>query len=246
MMDHKAQYGKEPVIIAQGLQRIFTNGGVSTIALEEASFSIFPGEMVAIIGPSGSGKSTLMAILGCLDRPTGGSYKLNGREVTTLDDDDLSRLRNRTIGFVFQSFNLLQRSTALENVELPQIYAGVSRKERSERAKRLLESVGLGHRLHHKPNTISGGEMQRVAIARALANDPSLILADEPTGNLDSRSGVEIMAYFRRLNLEQGVTEIIVTHDPHVAAQCDRVLEIHDGKLVRDYKNAKDAEALQP
>jgi putative ABC transport system ATP-binding protein len=222
------------LIEGRGLRRVFSTGGVDTVALASVDLAIRHGEMLAIIGPSGSGKSTLMALLGCLDRPTGGTYLLEGHDVTHLSDDDLSAVRNKTIGFVFQSFHLLPRSTARENVELPLIYAGVPRRERRLRSKALLESVGLGHRLDHRPNQMSGGENQRVAIARALVNDPGLILADEPTGNLDSRSGTEILGLFTRLNRERGVSVILVTHDPRVAEQCDRVIEIFDGLVVRD------------
>jgi putative ABC transport system ATP-binding protein len=222
------------LIEGHGLRRVFASGGVETVALAGADVAIAHGEMLAIIGPSGSGKSTLMAILGCLDRPTSGTYLLEGKDVTRLNDDALSAVRCRTIGFVFQSFHLLQRSTASENVELPLIYAGVSRRDRRHRSRALLESVGLGHRLDHRPNQMSGGENQRVAIARALVNNPRLILADEPTGNLDSRSGTEILGLFRRLNNERGVSVILVTHDPRVADKCDRVLEILDGQVMRD------------
>jgi putative ABC transport system ATP-binding protein len=224
----------ELLISARGLRRVYQAEGVETVALDHVDLDVRAGEMLAIIGPSGSGKSTLMALLGCLDRPSAGTYHLSGRDVTKLSDNELSSVRNRLIGFVFQSFNLLSRATALENVELPQIYAGISWGARRARAKQLLESVGLGHRTRHRPNALSGGEMQRVAIARALANDPSLILADEPTGNLDSRVGTEVMALFRNLNHDRKVTVIIVTHDPKVAAQCDRIVEVLDGRVLRD------------
>jgi putative ABC transport system ATP-binding protein len=218
------------IIRTEKIRRVFQAEDVATVALADATLAVKAGEMVAIMGPSGSGKSTLMAILGCLDRPTSGSYWLAGREVTELSDDELSAVRNKMVGFVFQSFILLQRSSALENVELPQVYAGIALKERRENAGRLLTSVGLGHRLGHKPNELSGGELQRVAIARALANDPKLLLADEPTGNLDRKSGAEIMDIFRRLNREQGMSEVIVTHNADVAARCDRIVVIEDGR----------------
>ena len=219
-----------PIIRTDRIRRVFQGQDVATVALADASLRVKPGEMVAIMGPSGSGKSTLMAILGCLDRPTSGSYWLAGREVTELSDDELSAVRNTMVGFVFQAFILLQRSSALENVELPQVYAGIAPKARRENASRLLRSVGLGHRLGHKPNELSGGELQRVAIARALANDPRLLLADEPTGNLDRKSGAEIMDIFRRLNRDQGMTEVVVTHNAEVAARCDRTVIIEDGR----------------
>ncbi|MDP2916268.1 MAG: ABC transporter ATP-binding protein [Candidatus Aminicenantes bacterium] len=228
------------IVRTEKIQRVFRSHDVATVALADATLAVKPGEMIAIMGPSGSGKSTLMAILGCLDRPTSGSYWLAGREVTELSDDELSSVRNRMVGFVFQSFILLQRSSALENVELPQVYAGISPKARRERAKTLLGSVGLGHRLGHRPNELSGGELQRVAIARALANDPKLLLADEPTGNLDRKSGIEIMDIFRRLNLERGMTEVVVTHNAEVAARCDRVIVIQDGRT-RSEAEAVDA-----
>jgi len=226
------------IVRTEKIQRVFRSHDVATVALADATLAVKTGEMIAIMGPSGSGKSTLMAILGCLDRPTSGSYRLAGREVTELSDDELSTVRNRMVGFVFQSFILLQRSSALENVELPQVYAGITPKARRERAKTLLGSVGLGHRLGHRPNELSGGELQRVAIARALANDPKLLLADEPTGNLDQRSGREIMDIFRRLNLERGMTEVVVTHNAEVAARCDRIIVIRDGRTRSEAEEA--------
>jgi putative ABC transport system ATP-binding protein len=218
------------IIRTEKIRRVFQSHDVATVALADATIAVKAGEMIAVMGPSGSGKSTLMAILGCLDRPTSGSYWLEGRDVTELSDDELSAVRNRRIGFVFQSFILLQRSSALENVELPQVYAGMTPRARREKARTLLGSVGLEHRLRHKPTELSGGELQRVAIARALANDPQLLLADEPTGNLDRRTGKEIMDIFRRLNLERGMTEVVVTHNAEVAAQCDRIVVIQDGR----------------
>lgn len=199
--------------------------------LQDIDLEISLGEFTAIIGPSGSGKSTLMNILGCLDRPTSGSYYLHGEDVSNLTDDQLAEVRNRRIGFVFQSFNLLPRISAQENVAMPLIYAGIDGKERMERAARLLTRVGLGDRMHHKPNELSGGQRQRVAIARALVNDPSIIMADEPTGNLDSKSSVEIMEIFRELNAADK-TIILVTHDPEVAQQAKRVVTVRDGKII--------------
>ena len=216
------------------------NMGVDNVvrALRGVSFTIAPGELVAVMGPSGSGKSTLMNILGCLDRPGSGSYRIDGQEVAQLSDNELAVVRNRRIGFVFQSFNLLARTNALENVELPLLYArngaGVGAGERRKRAEAALASVGLSDRLHHKPNQLSGGQQQRVAIARALVNQPTIILADEPTGNLDSVSSEEIMAIFQRLNQEQGITVIFVTHEPDIAAYTRRILRMRDGLLVAD------------
>ena len=199
--------------------------------LVDIDLMITEGEFTAIIGPSRSGKSTLMNILGCLDRPTTGSYHLHGEDVSNLTDDQLAEVRNKRIGFVFQSFNLLPRISAQENVALPLIYAGIDTKERMDRAAELLDRVGLGDRMHHKPNELSGGQKQRVAIARALINNPSIIMADEPTGNLDSKSSVEIMNIFQQLNAD-GKTIILVTHDPEVADQAKRIITVRDGKII--------------
>lgn len=206
-------------------------GTVTVQALRGVSFDIPRGSFTSIMGPSGSGKSTLMHILGCLSRPTSGSYRLNGREVDQLQPNELAELRNREIGFVFQTFNLLPRATAEANVELPLLYDGLPKRERKSRAREALASVGLGHRLDHRPSELSGGERQRVAIARALVNNPSIILADEPTGNLDSESGGEIMAVCRKL-FERGNTLIIVTHEAYIAEQAETILHFRDGQLV--------------
>jgi putative ABC transport system ATP-binding protein len=222
----------EDVIQAIGLAKIYKMGEVEVQALRGVTFNIKHGELVSIMGPSGSGKSTLMNILGCLDRPSGGEYILDGERVSGLNGDQLASIRNRKVGFVFQSFNLLPRQTALSNVELPMRYAGMSGRERIQRARQVLEAVGLSDRMRHRPPELSGGQQQRVAIARALVNGPAILMADEPTGNLDSKSGKEIMELILRLNQEQGTTVIIVTHDPRVAEQTHRVLRLMDGLLV--------------
>jgi putative ABC transport system ATP-binding protein len=222
-----------PLLRIEKLSREYVMGGETVHALRDVSLSIERGEYVAIMGPSGSGKSTLMNVLGCLDSPTGGEYWLNGTEVSRMDDRALARVRNRDIGFVFQTFNLLARATALRNVELPLVYAGVPAEERHRRATAALERVQLAERLHHKPNELSGGQRQRVAIARALVTEPSLILADEPTGNLDSRTGEEVMALFERLHHE-GHTIVVVTHDPEIAERADRKIVLRDGVIASD------------
>ena len=223
---------KETIVI-QDIVKTYQMGDSIVRALAGVNLTVEEGEFTAIMGPSGSGKSTLMNILGCLDRPTSGSYKLDGAEVATLGDDELAITRNKKIGFVFQNFNLLSRMSALNNVALPMVYAGVPHKERLARAQRGLEMVGLGSRVHHKPNELSGGQRQRVAIARALVNEPSIILADEPTGNLDSKSGDEIMEIFCELN-QQGRTVILVTHEPEIAAYTRRTVTFRDGLIVSD------------
>jgi putative ABC transport system ATP-binding protein len=223
------------LITTHDLWKTYVMGDEEIHALRGLSINIERGEYVAIMGPSGSGKSTLMNLIGCLDTPTKGSYLLNGKEVAEMNDDDLARIRNEEIGFVFQTFNLLPRATALHNVELPLVYAGVSGKDRVERARQALDKVELTHRASHRPNELSGGQRQRVAIARALVNNPSILLADEPTGNLDSKTGIEIMALFARLH-EAGNTIIVVTHEPDIAAYAHRVIEIRDGQVERDVK----------
>ncbi len=223
---------RKVVIDIHDITKMYKMGDIEVHALRGVSLQIHEGEFLSIMGPSGSGKSTLMNILGCLDQPTNGSYFLDGQDVSKLSERDLARVRNKKIGFVFQSFNLLKRTTAVRQVELPLVYAGVT--GRGKRAKTALESVGLGQRLDHLPSELSGGQQQRVAIARALVNEPAMILADEPTGNLDSRSGTEVMQIFQRLNREQGITTIFVTHDPWIARHTQRVIMLRDGKIIAD------------
>jgi putative ABC transport system ATP-binding protein len=223
------------MIDAKDVEKVYDTGVVQVAALRGVSLRVERGESVAIIGPSGSGKSTLMNILGCLDRPTSGSYSLDGKVVSKLSDDELAEVRNKKIGFVFQTFNLLPRATSLENVELPLVYSGVQSSTRRERALAALEKVGLAERAHHRPNELSGGQAQRVAIARALVTEPSIILADEPTGNLDTKSGLEIIRILKELH-EQGITIIVVTHNPEIAAMTGRFVEIRDGLIVRLFK----------
>ena len=216
------------------ITKTYQTGTMDLKVLKGVSFTIDDGELCAIMGPSGSGKSTLMNVIGCLDTPTDGQYLLDGQDVSTLDENELARVRNRKIGFVFQSYNLVKRTTALDNVQLPMLYAGVPPEERRARAVDALESVGLGDRLEHKPNELSGGQQQRVSIARALVMRPSLILADEPTGALDSRSAVEVMDIFQRLNGELGITVVFVTHEPDIAEYTNRIIRIRDGYLGAD------------
>lgn len=226
----------QAVIDIQGITKTYVNGKLSVPVLYGIDLQVNKGEFVSIMGPSGSGKSTFMNILGCLDRPTTGSYRLNGDEVATLSDDELAFVRNKQIGFVFQSFNLLTKLTALENVALPMIYAGMDKKSRNERAAALLSSVGLGDRMDHLSSELSGGQRQRVAIARALANNPAIIMADEPTGNLDSKSTIDVMNIFRGL-YEEGRTIILVTHEPEIATYASRNVVLRDGLIVEDSQN---------
>ncbi len=225
----------EPLISVRDLQRTYDLGETQVHALRGVTLDVTPGEFVALTGPSGSGKSTFMHLLGCLDRPTSGEYVLDGQNVAALDKRALARVRNVSIGFVFQGFNLLPRTTALENVELPLLYAGVgSARERHTRAADALRSVGLGERLDHHPNQLSGGQQQRVAIARALVNTPKLLLADEPTGNLDTRTSVEVMDIFQRLNRDQGLTIVLVTHEQDIAEYGTRIVRFRDGRVLSD------------
>ncbi len=230
-----------PLIEIRELVKVYEMGDTQVRALDGVSFTVETGEFVAIMGPSGSGKSTLMNLIGCLDTPSSGTYSLNSNEVSRLDDDELARIRNREIGFVFQTFNLLSRASALENVEVPLVYAGVPRQERRRRAKEMLEMVGLGDRMHHQPNELSGGQRQRVAVARALVNNPSLLLADEPTGNLDSRTGDEIMALFDELN-RKGNAIVLVTHEEDIARHARRVVRLRDGKVVEEQRFQESSE----
>jgi len=222
-----------PVIEAKGLTKIYRMGEEQVHALRGVSFSVEKQEFIAIMGPSGSGKSTLLHIIGCLDRPTSGQLLIDNQDVQRATDNQLAEIRNRKVGFVFQTFNLLPKATALENVELPMIYAGVRRKERRERAAAVLERVGLADRMNHRPNEMSGGQRQRVAIARAIVNEPAFILADEPTGALDTKTGTQILDLFEELNAE-GNTIILITHDPNIAARAKRVIHLLDGLMVSD------------
>jgi putative ABC transport system ATP-binding protein len=230
----KSTDNRESLIEVRDLKKVYGEGPAAVEALRGVSLAIHKGEFLAIMGPSGSGKSTFMHLLGCLDHPTSGSYRLSGQEVSGLSRDQLAMVRGRQIGFVFQSFNLLSRTSARENVELPMLYAGVARAARDERAQSILEKVGLAARMEHRPNELSGGQQQRVAIARALANDAPLLMADEPTGNLDSASSVEIMTLFQHLNKDNGITVIIVTHATEIAAWCSRIVTFRDGLIIDD------------
>jgi len=229
--------GRKAVIDVREITKVYKMGDIEVHALRGVSLRIYEGEFVSIMGPSGSGKSTLMNILGALDQPTSGEYFLDGEDVSKMSEQELARIRNKKIGFVFQNFNLLRRTTALRQVELPLIYGGVG--GRSKKARAALEAVGLGERLNHLPSELSGGQQQRVAIARALVNEPAMILADEPTGNLDSRSGTEVMQIFQRLNRENGITTIFVTHDSWIARHTNRVIMLRDGEIVADRQVAE-------
>jgi len=230
-----------PVIEVRNLTKVYTIGEIKVHALRGVSLSVEPGEFLAVTGPSGSGKSTFMHIAGCLDRPSSGTYILDGKDVSKTSKDELARVRNEKIGFVFQGFNLLSRTTALDNVELPLLYNSngakkLRGKERHDRAMKVLEAVNLGSRFHHMPNQLSGGQQQRVAIARALINEPSIILADEPTGNLDTRTSIEVMGIFQRLNRERGITVLLITHEMDIAEYGTRLIRFRDGRVVADQK----------
>lgn len=236
-IDGIAKMDNNNLIQLENVSRIYKMGGSEVKALKGISYTIKQGDLLAIMGPSGSGKSTLMNIIGCLDKPTAGKYFLEGQEISTFNKNELAETRNKKIGFVFQNFNLLSRTTALENTELPLLYSDVPSKKSREMAMKALDMVGLKGREHHKTNQISGGEMQRVAIARALVNNPSLILADEPTGNLDTKTGLEIMEIFTNLHKEKKITVILVTHDPEVAEIAHKIVYLRDGEIEREEEN---------
>jgi putative ABC transport system ATP-binding protein len=234
-----------PFIRLENLKKTYQVGETEVRALQGVTYNIYPGDFLAIMGPSGSGKSTLMNIIGCLDRPTSGRYFLDGEEVSTFNRDKLARIRNQKIGFVFQTFNLLPRTSALENVELPLLYTShIHSKQRTELALKALESVGLRDRAYHKTNQLSGGEQQRIAIARALLNSPSLILADEPTGNLDTKTSEEIMNIFTKLNREKKITLVMVTHEPDIACYARKRIYVRDGVIIREEQNGEECEEL--
>lgn len=232
-MDNQINKNGSPIIHIENIAKIYTMGFEKVFALRDVSMDIYPNEYLAIMGPSGSGKSTLMNLVGCLDTPTFGKYLLNSNDVSEMDDNSLARIRNKEIGFVFQTFNLLSRASALKNVELPLVYAGISSQQRTEMAEQALEAVGLSDRMDHKPNELSGGQRQRVAVARALVNKPSIILADEPTGNLDSKTGEEIMLLFEQL-WKNGNTVILVTHEEEIAKHANRIVRLRDGLIESD------------
>ncbi len=233
------------IISVDSLKKTYIMGTEKVHALQSITLDIHKNEYVALMGPSGSGKSTLMNLLGCLDTPTSGTYSLNGTDVSEMEDGDLAEVRNKEIGFVFQTFNLLPRLSSLENVALPLVYSGMSKKKRLEQAQKALESVGLGDRVHHRPNELSGGQRQRVAIARAIVNNPAIILADEPTGNLDTKTSIEIMAIFEEIH-KKGNTIIIVTHEPDIAEHAHRIIRLRDGLVETDVKNDKIISAFDP
>ena len=228
---------RPPVIALHGVSKVYRVGQIEVRALQDVSLTVERGDLVAIMGSSGSGKTTLMNIVGCLDTPTAGGYRIEGTDVSDMDEDDLADLRNRKIGFVFQSFNLVARTSALANVELPLAYAGLRRPERRRRAAAALAAVGMADRVRHEPSELSGGQQQRVAVARAIVTNPALVLADEPTGNLDSRSTADVLRIFSRINSE-GRTVVLITHEPDVAAQCKRVIRLSDGRVVEDRRTA--------
>jgi putative ABC transport system ATP-binding protein len=248
MVDGSADERPSPLVVLDGIGKDYASGPEVVRALVDVNLALSHGELVAIVGSSGSGKSTLMNVLGCLDRPTSGTYTLAGVDVTHRSSDERALVRNRLIGFVFQGFNLLARTTALENVELPLVYRGISPKERKRRATRALEQVGLADRMGHTPSQLSGGQQQRVAIARAIVTEPPLLLADEPTGNLDSKTSLEILSILQALVFEQGITLVLVTHEPDIAAAAPRVITVRDGRIAADDQNAtfRDVRGREP